>query len=349
MKHRKMFAAIATAATAALVLAGCGSSDDGATDDTGAADAPAADAGDDAADDGAGEGDGEGLYIAMVSKGFQHQFWQAVKQGAEERAAELGVEMTFDGPAAETEVDAQLQMLKTAIDKQPDAIAYAALDPEACVPLYNEAKEAGIPIVQFDAPCNSDYALTLVATDGEAAAAIAADHMAELIGGAGEVAVISHSQINSTGVQRRDGFVNRLAEEYPDIEVVDIQYGDGDHIKSADIAKAMITAHPDLKGLYGTNEGSAIGIVNAVGELGLEPGDLTIIGFDSGAAQINAIKDGTMAGAITQDPISIGALAIQSAYDAIQGKTLETFIDTGGFWYDKSNLDDPKIASVLYE
>ena len=143
--------------------------------------------------------------------------------------------------------------------------------------------------------------------------------MAELIGGKGEVAIVGHSQINSTGVERRDGFVDKIEADYPDIEIVDIQYGDGDHLKSADIAKTLIAAHPDLKGIYGTNEGSAIGVVNAVNELGLEKGKITIVGFDSGAAQINAIKDGTMAGAITQDPIGIGKQVVQAAYDAANG------------------------------
>ena len=173
--------------------------------------------------------------------------------------------------------------------------------------------------------------------------------MAELIGGEGEVAIVGHSQINSTGVERRDGFVDQIEAEYPDIKIVDIQYGDGDHLKSADIAKAMIAAYPNLKGIYGTNEGSAIGVVNAVGELGLEPGKITIIGFDSGQAQIDAIKSGIMAGAITQNPIGIGEETVQAAYDAIQGKTPEKVVDTGYFWYDETNLEDPEIAAVLYQ
>ncbi|MAB20549.1 MAG: BMP family ABC transporter substrate-binding protein, partial [Microbacterium sp.] len=116
-----------------------------------------------------------------------------------------------------------------------------------------------------------------------------------------------------------------------------------------DIAKAMIAAYPDLKGIYGTNEGSAIGVVNAVNELGLDSGEITIVGFDSGAAQINAIKDGTMAGAITQDPIGIGATVVQAAYDAAMGETVEGFYDTGSYWYDADNIDDEDIAAVLYE
>lgn len=240
-------------------------------------------------------------------------------------------------------------MLTAAIDKNPDAIAYAALDPEACVAPLEQAKAKDIPVVYFDAPCNGDVGLSLSATDSKVAGALAAEHMADLIGGEGQVAIVGHSQINSTGVERRDGFVDKIKADYPDIEIVDIQYGDGDHLKSADIAKTLIAAHPDLKGIYGTNEGSAIGVVNAVNELGLEKGKITIVGFDSGAAQINAIKDGTMAGAITQDPIGIGAQVVQAAYDAANGKDVEKFYDTGSYWYDKSNIDDPKIAAVLYE
>jgi ribose transport system substrate-binding protein len=323
---------LAASAAAALLLSGCGGGE-------------AASGGGEAASGGGGEQ----MEVALVSKGFQHQFWQAVNQGAQEKADELGVELTFDGPAAETEVEAQLQMLRTAINRQPDAIGYAALDPEACVPVLNEAEMAGIPVVQFDAGCNSEVPVNISKTDSIVAGALAAEHMAELIGGEGKVGIISHSQINSTGVERRDGFVEKIEADYPGIEIVDIQYGDGDHLKSADIAKAMIAANPDLKGLYGTNEGSAIGIVNAATELGLEPGELTIIGFDSGQAQIDAIKSGLMAGAITQDPMEIGRLTVESAVKAANGEPVEEVIDTGSVWYDASNIDDPEIQEMLYQ
>ena len=329
MKTGKKLAFVAAAAAVALMLAGC--SNGAATDDS------------------SNGGDSKELYIALVSKGFQHQFWQAVKQGAESKAKELGVKVTFEGPASETEVDSQLQMLQAAIDKKPDAIGYAALDPEACIPLMEAAEAAEIPVVQFDAGCNSEYPVSIAKTDSLGAGALAATHMAELIGDKGEVGIVGHSQINSTGVERRDGFVNEMKENHPDIKIVDIQYGDGDHLKSADIAKAMIAAHPNLKGLYGTNEGSAIGIVGAVGELGLKAGELTVIGFDSGQAQIDAITNGMMAGAITQNPIGIGEQTVQAAFDAINGKTPEKVIDTGYFWYDKTNLEDAEIAAVLYK
>jgi ribose transport system substrate-binding protein len=334
MKSARRAVFVAVAAAAAITLAGCsGASGGGSNSGSGASEGAS----------------GDQPYIALISKGFQHQFWQAVKQGAESKAKELGVTITFDGPASETEIDNQLSMVQAALDKQPDAIGWAVLDPEACVPMMDNIKAADIPVVEFDAGCNSDYPLSIAKTDSLGAGALAADHMAELIGEKGEVAIVGHSQINSTGVERRDGFVNEIESKYPDIKIVDIQYGDGDHLKSADIAKAMIAAHPNLKGLYGTNEGSAIGIVDAVNELNLEPGKLTVIGFDSGQAQIDAINNGQMAGAITQNPIGIGEATVQAAFDAINGKTPEKVIDTGYFWYDKTNMEDPKIAPVLYK
>jgi ribose transport system substrate-binding protein len=191
--------------------------------------------------------------------------------------------------------------------------------------------------------------LNLAATDGEAAGAIAAQNMAKLMGEKGEIGIIGHSQINSTGVTRRDGFVDEIEANFPDIKIVDIQYADGDHLKSAEAAKAMIAAFPNLKGLYATNEGSAVGIVNAVTELGLAKGKLIIVGFDSGKAQTDAVKSGVMAGAITQDPIGIGRLVVRNAVAAINGETLPKFMDTGAFWYDSTNMTDENIAAVLYE
>lgn len=331
MKHGKKIAVAAFAALAVLSLAGCA---------TGKGDAPAG---------GGDAGGGEEMTIELVSKGFQHQFWQAVKKGAEEQGKELGVKINFEGPGSETEIEKQLQMLQSAIDRQPDAIAYAALDPEACIPGMDAAEAAGIPVAYFDAPCNSEVGKSLAATDSKVAGALAAEHMAELIGGKGEVAIVAHSQINSTGVERRDGFVEKIEADYPDITIVDVQYGDGDHLKSADIAKSMLNAHPDLKGIYATNEGSAVGVANALTELGKTSEDVVGIGFDSGAAQIDAIKSGVLAGAITQDPIGIGKTVVQAAYDLANGKDVEEFYDTGSYWYDATNIEDPKIAAVLYE
>jgi len=334
MVGSKRFGGVAVVAAAlALAVAACGSDDktDGASSSAGS---------------GAGGG-GEQPYIAIVSKGFQHQFWQAVKQGAEEEAKAQCARITFEGPPTEQDIEQQVTMLTNAIQKKPAAIGFAALDSKASAPLMDQAKAANIPVIAFDSGVESDVPLTTAATDNKAAAAEAAKHMSELLGGEGKVALVVHDQTSRTGIDRRDGFVEYMKANAPGIELLPVQYGGGDQAKSADIAKSIIQANPDLKGFYGANEGSAIGIVKGVEESGKK--GITIVGFDSGKAQIDAIKSGVMAGAITQNPVGMGKELVINAMKAIKGETLPKVVDTGFYWYDKTNIDDPEIAAVLYQ
>ena len=287
------------------------------------------------------------MYIPLISKGFQHQFWQAVKAGADMAAAEFDVDVTFEGPDSEAQVDRQIDMLAAALAKSPAAIGFAALDSQAAIPLLQQAKDAGIPIIAFDSGVDSDIPVTTAATDNVAAAALAADKMAEFIGGAGKVAVIAHDQTSRTGIDRRDGFVNRMAEAHPDVEIVTIQYGAGDQLQSTEIAKSILTANPDLKGMVGTNEDAAIAAFNGVNESGAT--GITIIGYDSGKAQTDAIRSGLMAGAITQNPVGIGYETVKAAVMAAKGEAVPAKIDTGFYYYDASNIDSPEIAAVLYD
>lgn len=184
------------------------------------------------------------IYIPLVSKGFQHQFWQAVKSGAEQAAKDLKVKVTFEGPETEAMVDKQIDMLAAALAKKPQAIGFAALDSQAAIPLLKKAQAAKIPVVAFDSGVDSDIPVTTTTTDNKAAAALAADKMAEMIGKSGEVALVVHDQTSRTGVDRRDGFVNRIKSAYPNIKIVSVQYGGGDQLKSTEITKSILQASP---------------------------------------------------------------------------------------------------------
>jgi ribose transport system substrate-binding protein len=328
--YSRRFGLLAVVASAlALAVGACGSDDESG------------------ASGGGGGGGGDKPYIAIISKGFQHQFWQAVKQGAEDEAAKEGARITFQGPPTEADIEQQVTMLTNALQQNPDALGFAALDSKASAPLMDQAKSQKIPVVAFDSGVESDVPVTTAATDNKAAAAEAAKHLSDLIGGKGKVALIVHDQTSRSGIDRRDGFLEWMKQNAPGIQVLPVQYGGGDQAKSADIAKSIISANPDLKGFYGSNEGSAIGIIKGVEESGKK--GITIVGFDSGKAQIDAIKSGVMAGAITQNPIGIGKAVVSSAMKAIKGEKLPKVIDTGFYWYDKSNIDDPKIKAVLYQ
>ena len=294
----------------------------------------------------AGYASAEEVYIPLISKGFQHQFWQAVKAGADQAAKDFNVKVTFEGPETEAMVDKQIDMLSAALSKKPNAIGFAALDSKAAIPLLKKAQAAKIPVIAFDSGVDSDIPLSTATTDNVAASALAADKMAELIGGEGDVAVIVHDQTSRTGIDRRDGFLNQMKNKYPKIKVVSVQYGQGDQLKSTEIAKTVLQANPNLKGYFGANEGSIIGVLNAAKETKRK---LVIIGYDSGKQQKAAIADGSQAGAITQNPVGIGYKTVEAAVKALKGEKLEKIIDTGFYWYDKNNMNDPKISAVLYD
>jgi ribose transport system substrate-binding protein len=285
-------------------------------------------------------------YIPLISKGFQHQFWQAVKSGAEQAGKDYNVRITFEGPETEAMVDKQIDMLSSALAKHPQAIGLAALDSKAAIPLLKKAQAAKIPVIAFDSGVDSDIPMTTATTDNKAAAALAADKMAQLVGDAGEVALIVHDQTSRTGIDRRDGFVERMKSAHPKVKVVSVQYGGGDHLKSTEIAKSMLQAYPNLNGIFGANEGSIAGVINAVRETHRK---IVAIGYDSGKQQKDAIRDGIEAGAITQNPVGIGYKTVEAAVKALKGEKLPKVIDTGFYWYDKTNIDDPKIAAVLYD
>src|SRR5919106_2444911 len=163
MNTRKIAAAVCSAVLA-TALAACGTSGGGAG--------------------------GNQPFIAIVSKGFQHQFWQAVKQGAEQEAARQGVRISFEGPASESEVEAQVTMLQNALGRQPDALGFAALDSRAAAPMLQQARTSNIPVVAFDSGVDSPIPLTTAATDNKAAAGEVAKHMAEALGGTGKVGLV---------------------------------------------------------------------------------------------------------------------------------------------------------------
>ncbi len=289
----------------------------------------------------------EDIYVPIVSVGYSHQFWQAVKSGADKAAEDYGIEVTFEGPEQETMVDKQVDMIKTALTKDPVAIAVAAIDIEAVRPVLEEATEKGIHVVGFDSGVG-DLAVATAATNSIEAGGLAAENAGRLLDGKGKVGVIGHSQMMIDSIERVQGFVDKIEADFPEMEIVDIQYGEGDHLKSADIAKGMLQANPDISLIFASNEGSCVGAYNGLKEAGLLD-QVTLVGFDSSAAMKEAIRNGEIAGAITQDPVRIGYLSIELAYKLYKGEEVEEYIDTGCHWYDASNMDDPVIAPLLYD
>lgn len=219
---KKLLSALLCVAMVSSMVVGCGSKQEAAAPAESAAPADtAAPAEAEAPADTAAETPASGdELIYLVSKGFQHQFWQAVYQGAQEAADELGVKMEMVGPNTESDIADQVQMLNNAINLKPSAIGLAALDTEACLPGIQNAMDAGIPIIGFDsgvpgAPDGAIYANA--STDNYAAGVLAADNTYPLLkdaiagaSGAVRIGVMSQDATSESVTNRGFGFIDQM-------------------------------------------------------------------------------------------------------------------------------------------
>ena len=385
MNKKRLFAAILSAAMM-LSLAACGGGDKGGTSGSQPSGGSQTTGGSSTSQPSGG--DGEKIFIPVMAKGFQHQFWQAVKAGAEAAATDLGVEIYFDGPASETEIDKQVNMVKDQMAKNPKALALAALSTDAVKEILAECAEKNIPVIGFDSGVPDDTSGAVkatAATNNEAAAAIAAEKFGEHEGLVAKmqaatsaepvvIGCISQDAVSASVTDRTTGFVNKMAEiaeKYQpgkvsieghtlwEKKVADPAIIIRVEISATTEATAVQTAATSLLGTKGlaavfcSNEGAVTGFLAAVsdGEDLAEGGryaDLVVAGFDAGAAQKNAVRQGWFYGSVTQDPYSIGYNAVEMAYKAAKGEPVSD-VDTGAQWYNADNIDDEMIALLVYD
>ena len=332
------------------------------------------------------EAEAETLYIPVMAKGFQHQFWQAVAAGSAAAAADYGVEIYFDGPASETEIAAQVNMIEQEMAKNPKALALAALDTSAVADILDECAEKGIPVIGFDSGVPGDTSGAVKATactNNEAAAAIAAekfgenaDLVAKMQAATADapvrIAVLSQDAVSASVCGRTTGFVNKMVEVAGAFGTVSVEGHDkwANKVDGATIiievavsatteavdvqnAANALLAKADLAAVFCSNEGTVTGFLSAVsdGEDLADGGkfaDLVVAGFDAGAAQKNAVRNGWFYGSVTQDPYHIGYYAVEMAVAAARGEEVADK-DTGAQWYDASNIDDEMIALLVYD
>ena len=202
--------------------------------------------------------------IAMIPKGTSHLFYVTVHAGAEAAAKEQGLELEWNGPAAETDYSRQIQILDSYIARQVDGIAIAATEKTALNASLERAKAANIPVVVFDSGVDSDNYMTFIATNNFEAGQMGARTLAKLIGGKGKVAVVLHAPGSVSTMDRERGFQDVIGKEFPGISIAATQYGMSDSAKSMAAAENMLTAHPDMDGMFASAEPGSVGAVQAI-------------------------------------------------------------------------------------
>jgi len=328
-----------------------------------------------------GDKDDGKVYIPVISKGFQHQFWQTVNAGSDQAAEDFGVEIFFVGPESEADIAVQVGMIDTELAKNPSAIALAALSTDAVLSQLQDAFDRGIPIVGFDSGVPDAPAGQIAATastDNEAAAALAADHMFPEIKDAVAsatsdapvtIAILSQDVVSASVGGRTKGFAEKmytLASGANDSVAIiggfsAINKGDANPAIKIEVVVGATPTQPDmdiagtavlniesLLGIFMSNEGAVNGILNATSAGSIIPAGCILIGFDAGTAQKGAVRNGTFFGSITQDPYQIGYKAVELAVKAARGESVSD-VDTGAKWWDASNMDEPDIARLLYD
>lgn len=382
---KKLMAVLISAAMVATLLTGCGSSS--STTET-TEEETTEDTAEEETEDAEATADNSDIHLEVVSKGLQHAYWQAVKKGVESKAAELGVTVNFVGPDSESDIQQQVTQLQSALDANPSAIGLAALDTSSVADQLQTAVDTGIPIVGFDSGVPDAPEGSVVAncsTDNYAAGELAAEKVYEAISekiaaadGSVRIGVVAQDATSESVINRGLGFIDKmgalaeadgytvgLASVSNDKYVTDSAYEVDDAAQviievrvpasvTSELSAADATAilqQADTIAIYGSNEHSANALITAnenLNVLGTGDGQIIAAGFDSGASQIEAVRSGLFLGSITQAPVAMGEILVETLVAAANGETVSD-TDTGCQWYTAENVDDEEISQNLYE
>lgn len=315
----KKFLALLMVAAMAVLAVGCGSQ---STKTTGA--------------DGSTNKDEDKYKVYLITMDQIDQHWVNINKGAQKAVEELGnIEYKWMAPDQKDDAK-QIECINNAIADNADAIILAANGPDAVIASLEEAEAAGVKIVYVDSPANFDAVQTL-ATDNKAAGKLGGEEMLKALkaGGisSGKIGIISPNAATHSNVSREEGFREAMADS--GFELLETQYSEGDAAKSKDVAANYITQ--GCVGIFGCNEGSAVGIGNAIKEASAS---VMGIGFDKSDTILELVKEGSLVCTITQNPDVMGYEGIKTALKALKGETVtETYLDTGVSIIDAKSLE----------
>jgi ribose transport system substrate-binding protein len=282
--------------------------------------------------------------IGVVPKGRAHLFWQSVHGGAAKAALETGVEIVWNGPSTETDYTGQIQIVDAMINRRVDAICLAPIDKQAMVGVVDRAAAAKIPVVIFDSSIDTEKFVSQVATDNYAAGGLAAERMGEILGGKGRVVIVAVQPGAASTMAREQGFEDKLKSAFPGIAIADKRFGMADFAKSLAVAENMLTAFPNVEGLFASNESSAVGAAQA---LKSRKGKTKMVGFDWSPALLDDLRAGLIDSLVAQHPFEMGYRSVIAATKAMKGETVEKIDNLAPRLITKANLDMPEIREQL--
>jgi ribose transport system substrate-binding protein len=300
-----------------------------------------------------------GQEVAVIVKTGNSSFWQNVQTGCFDAQKELKkitpkFSVTFLGPQSESNVNEEINIVESAIDRGVKAIVLAPSDTTALQSAVKKAEAAGIKVIIIDSKLDgpaSQYNAFL-ATDNDAAGRACAKEMIERVKAAtgsdsGNIAVESYVAGVGSEVGRVGGFKDYIAKN-SNLKIVTTQYSQSDQVQALNQVTNILSSNPDLVGIFGANEPSAVGMGRAIAQAGLA-GKIVAIGFDGNGVLQNFVKDGTIQAICVQSSYNMGYLGVKTAYDvSIAKKKIAAYVDTGFLLVTKDNIDTQPAKNVLY-
>lgn len=282
--------------------------------------------------------------VVVIPKGRAHVFWQSVHAGAIAAARENpGVDVIWNGTASETDYEGQIKILDAAINQHVDAICLAPIDRKVLVNVVERAAAQGIPVFIYDSGIDTDKFVSQVTTDNLAGGQLAAARLGQLLNGKGKVVEVATQPGSASTMDRERGFEEKLAKEFPGIRLTDKQFGMADFANSLKVAENMITAEPDLGGIFSSNESGTVGAVRAL----KGSTKIKLVGFDSNPQVIDALRKGLIDSVVVQDPFQMGYRSMQAAVMKMKGGTPEHIQTITPVLVTRDNVDSPEIQKKI--
>lgn len=285
--------------------------------------------------------------VGVVPKGTNHTFWQSVHAGAIKAGRAFDLEIVWNAPQMEIDSARQIAIVENLITRRVDGLVLAPVDEDALVTVVERAADRGIPVAIFDSAINTDRIITFVATDNYQGGVMAAERMAEILGGQGKVGVIGFMPGSASTMKREAGFLEAVNERFPGIEVVGVKFNMADRAKALAEAENLLTAHPDLAGFFADNESSVDGTVQAVKQRGLA-GKVRIVGFDASESLVADMRAGAIDSIVVQDPFKMGYESTRQLALHLRGGEVVRQIDSGAYLLRPENVDTPEMQAIVF-
>jgi ribose transport system substrate-binding protein len=251
--------------------------------------------------------------VTLLTRG--HIFYRDLEQGMQDEAAKAGFKLVVT--AAEFDLGKQAAQIEDFVARKVDAIVVCPVDSRGVGPAIGKANAAGIPVFTADIAAQEGEIACHIASDNVAGGRLAGEFLAKTLGGSGSVAIVGQPAITSV-LDRVAGFKEAIAK-YPGMKIVAEVNGQGVRDRALQAAADVMQAHPDLAGLFGINDDSALGALDAAQQLN-RPG-IAIVGYDATPPAVDAIRKGTQLKAdVVQFPKTIGMTTIQRIRDKFDGK-----------------------------